>query len=139
MRVVIQSSTPTPSGSSGAPAGRILVVDDNADAAESLSDLLQLLGYESRTAGEATAALEQIEAFRPQVALLDIGLPGIDGYELARRVRARPEGAGLKLVALTGYGQASDRARALEAGFDDHLVKPVSIDRLTDLIARFLA
>nr|WP_255481853.1 MULTISPECIES: ATP-binding protein [Ramlibacter] len=122
----------------GPGSGRILVVDDNVDAAETLAELLQLLGYETRTAGDAQSALAALAAFRPQVALLDIGLPGIDGYELAGMVRQRPEGSGIGLIALTGYGQESDRARALEAGFDDHLVKPVPMDRLTELIARYM-
>jgi CheY-like chemotaxis protein len=137
---VTQPSSPSQAGSPAlATSGRILVVDDNTDAAESLSDLLELLGYESRTAGDAQAALVQLDTFHPQVALLDIGLPGTDGYQLAGMVRARPEGKDMRLVALTGYGQASDRARALAAGFDDHLVKPVSIDKLTELIASFMA
>jgi CheY-like chemotaxis protein len=113
-------------------------VDDNADAADTLSELLQMLGYETRTAGEAKAALRQLEEFRPQVALLDIGLPDVDGYQLARMMRDKPQGTGLRLVALTGYGQDSDRARASEAGFDEHMVKPVAVDRLTELIARYL-
>jgi CheY-like chemotaxis protein len=116
----------------------VLVVDDNADAAETLAELLHLLGYETRTAGEAQGALREIEAFRPQLALLDIGLPDIDGYELARQVRAGPQGESIRLVALTGYGQDSDRARAMQARFDEHLVKPVAIDDLTAVIQRLL-
>jgi CheY-like chemotaxis protein len=131
-----QPSPMPDTGSAG--GGRILVVDDNVDAADTLSELLQMLGYETRTAGEAQAALRQLEDFRPQIALLDIGLPDVDGYELARLMRGKPQGAGLRLVALTGYGQDSDRARASEAGFDEHMVKPVAVDRLTELIARYL-
>ena len=124
--------------SDGAGSGRILVVDDNADAAQTLADLLDVLGYEVRTAGDATAALQVFGDFRPQLALLDIGLPRIDGYQLAAMIRERPDAQGVFLVALTGYGQASDRERALNARFDEHLVKPVDIDRLTEVIRRML-
>jgi CheY-like chemotaxis protein len=82
--------------------------------------------------------MRQLDDFRPQMALLDIGLPGVDGYELARRMRAEPGWRRPALVALTGYGQDSDRARASEAGFDEHLVKPVASTELTELIARYL-
>jgi CheY-like chemotaxis protein len=132
-------AAPAPGPSQAAAAGgRVLVVDDNADAVETLAELLQLLGYETRTAGDADSAMRQIDDFRPQLALFDIGLPGADGYELARRVRARPDGSAIRLVALTGYGQESDRARAMEAKFDEHLVKPVAIDDLTSVITRLL-
>src|SRR3954471_14436827 len=140
----MQSTPPFQAAPSPGPSqttavtGRVLVVDDNADAAETLAELLQLLGYETRTAGEADGAIRQIDAFRPQLALFDIGLPGADGYELARRVRSRPDGDAIRLVALTGYGQESDRARAMEARFDEHLVKPVAIDDLTSVISRLL-
>jgi PAS domain S-box-containing protein len=134
-------SAPMPLEQEPAPAsgsGRILVVDDNADAALTLADLLEVLGYEVRTAGDAESALAVLDGFRPHLGLLDIGLPRVDGYELARMIRSRPDGAGLKLVALTGYGQESDRQRAREAGFDEHLVKPVDIDRLTEIIQSLL-
>jgi CheY-like chemotaxis protein len=121
-----------------AGSGRILLVDDNADACETLAELLRLSGYEVRTAGDAPAALALMEGFAPRLALLDIGLPGTDGYELASLVRVQPGGSGLKLVALTGYGSDSDRARALAAGFDEHLVKPVAIDKLLDTLSRLL-
>lgn len=121
-----------------AAAGRILVVDDNADAAETLADLLQMSGYEVRTAGDARAALEVLQAFRPAVALLDIGLPDIDGYALAGKVRALPEQSGIRLVALTGYGRDHDRAQALAAGFDEHLVKPAAVDQLLAVLERLL-
>ena len=128
------SAQPSPAQGSG----RVLVVDDNADAADTLAELLQLLGYETTTAGDADQALRKIDEFKPNLALFDIGLPGTDGYELARQVRARPDGASYRLVALTGYGQESDRARAMEAKFDEHLVKPVAIDDLTSVISRLL-
>ncbi|WBY01453.1 ATP-binding protein [Ramlibacter tataouinensis] len=119
-------------------SGRILVVDDNADAAQTLAELLEVIGYEARTAGEANAALQVLKEFRPQLALLDIGLPQVDGYELAGLIRQQPEGRDVRLVALTGYGQESDRARALASHFDEHLVKPVSLDLLTEVLQRLL-
>ena len=129
---------PPPSAAPAAGSGRLLVVDDNADAAETLSELLRLAGYEVRSAGHAKAALAMLDEFDPQLALLDIGLPEINGYQLAGMVRAHPRGAGMRLVALTGYGQDNDRAQALAARFDEHLVKPVAAERLFELIARLL-
>jgi signal transduction histidine kinase/CheY-like chemotaxis protein len=116
------------------PNQRVLVVDDNIDAAETLRMLLEMNGHEVRCAHEGAQAIELAMAFRPDVALLDIGLPRMDGFELARRLRARPEMRDTRLIALTGYGQAEDRSRALAAGFDDHLTKPVDPDALEDLI-----
>jgi CheY-like chemotaxis protein len=119
----------------GAPAHRrILVVDDNRDSAESLALLLELQGHEARTAFEGAEALDIARTFHPEVVLLDIGLPGMDGYEVARRLRE--EGEDSRLVALTGYGLEEDRRRSLEAGFDDHLVKPVSLEELSRILAR---
>jgi len=120
-------------------SGRILVVDDNVDAAETLALLLRCAGYEVRTAGEAETALTLAETFPPEVAVLDIGLPGMDGYELAIKLRAQLRNPDLKLVALTGYGRESDLERALNSGFDVHLVKPANPERLLDEIARLLA
>jgi two-component system, chemotaxis family, CheB/CheR fusion protein len=114
---------------------RILVADDNNDALESLATLLQLSGHEVFTAPNGAAALETAERQRPEVALLDIGMPKLDGYEVARRIRAQPWGQRITLVALTGWGQDSDRRRSQEAGFDSHLVKPLDLDKLTDLLA----
>ncbi|HUR40299.1 MAG TPA: ATP-binding protein [Verrucomicrobiae bacterium] len=115
-------------------AERVLVVDDNEDAVEMLSRAMAELGYTVRTALDGPSALRVANEFRPQVALLDIGLPVMDGYELCRRMReAHPE-TSLRLVALTGYGQASDRARSMEAGFDAHLVKPVDLAKLERLL-----
>ncbi|MGZ5180194.1 MAG: response regulator [Ramlibacter sp.] len=126
-------------GSPAAPGvARILVVDDNTDAALTLVELLEVVGYQAESAHDGESALRQLDSFRPQLALLDISLPGMDGYELARQVRSRPDGAALRLVALTGYGQEDDRARARAAGFDEHLVKPVGIDQLTGTIERLL-
>ena len=129
---------PQPPAAPQTGAGRILVVDDNADAAETLSELLRLAGYEVRSAGHARAALALLDEFAPQLALLDIGLPDINGYQLADMMRAHPGGAGMRLVALTGYGRDNDRAQALAARFDEHLVKPVAAERLFELIARLL-
>ena len=109
---------------------RILVVDDNADAAESLAMLLSLQGHETRVALRGKEALAAAEGFKPDVALLDLGLPEMDGYELAARLRAMPELRGVRLLALTGYGRSEDRHRTRAAGFDDHLVKPVDLAAL---------
>jgi len=109
----------------GAP--RVLIVDDNEDGAEMLSIILSQKGYDTRVAHDAPRALDIAETFKPVTAFIDIGLPVMDGYELAERLRAMPALKGIRLIALTGYGQESDRRRAREAGFDQHLVKPVDI------------
>jgi CheY-like chemotaxis protein len=115
---------------------RILVVDDNVDAADTLVMMLKLDGHEVEAVYRGRDALEKVAAFRPQIVLLDIGLPELDGYEIARRIRRLPQVGHPRLIALTGYGQAEDRLRALEAGFDDHLVKPVDNDALQSRLAR---
>jgi CheY-like chemotaxis protein len=120
------------------PPRRILLVDDNADAAESLGKLLELTGHEVRIAHDGPAALEAARTFRPEVALLDIGLPGMDGYEVARRLREQPATQRTLLVALTGWGQAEDRRRSREAGFDHHLTKPADPEALQELLGRAL-
>jgi two-component system CheB/CheR fusion protein len=104
---------------------RILVVDDNADGLETLAMLLELSGHEVRTASDGPGALTAASEFRPDVILLDIGLPGMDGYEVAGRLRTDPALRGVRLIALTGWGQDTDRERSRGAGFDLHLVKPV--------------
>lgn len=109
---------------------RVLVVDDNVDAAHTLQELLSHLGHESVVAHDGFAALELAHSFRPQVAMLDIGLPVMDGHQLARRLRAQHVDTPLRLIALTGYGQGGDRSRAEDAGFDHHLVKPVDLEAL---------
>jgi len=114
---------------------RILVVDDNHDSAESLAMLLEITGNETLVAYDGMVALRQAAAFRPDVVLLDLGLPKLDGYEVARRLRARPWGKKLVLVAITGWGQDEDRRHTAEAGFDGHLVKPVDYAALTQLLA----
>jgi signal transduction histidine kinase/CheY-like chemotaxis protein len=117
---------------------RVLVVDDNEDAAEALAELLRLEGYSVLALGSAEAALDAVEAFAPQVALLDIGLPKMDGYALAQALRADPRSRGIRLIALTGYGRAPDRQRAHEAGFDEHLVKPAPIETLLARLAELV-
>jgi len=115
-------------------ARSILIVEDNADAREAMRMLLELDGHVVMAAAEGVEALELARAKDPDIALVDIGLPGIDGYEVARRIRAAGDKRPL-LIALTGYGQPEDRRRATEAGFDSLLVKPVDPAALTDLLA----
>jgi signal transduction histidine kinase len=115
-------------------ARRILVVDDNEDAANLLAEVLVAHGHHIRTAADGPSALRVADEFQPEVAVLDIGLPVMDGYELAERMRSTPSLSGLRLIAVTGYGQESDRARALDAGFHAHLAKPVAIDTLVQLV-----
>jgi CheY-like chemotaxis protein len=117
-------------------ARRVLVVDDNRDAAESLDLYLTMLGAEVRTAYDGVAALETLQTFKPSVVLLDLGMPGMDGYEAARSIRASAHGSDVTLIALTGWGQDEDRRRTAEAGFDHHLVKPVDLDELEALLRR---
>jgi CheY-like chemotaxis protein len=113
----------------------ILVVDDNVDSAESLSMLLRLKGHEVHMATSGQEALEMAARLRPEVVLLDIGLPGMNGYEVARRLKSRPETVKCLLIALTGFGQEEDRRRSSEAGFDSHLTKPVELEVLDSVIA----
>ena len=115
---------------------RILVVDDNRDATESLTMLLRLTGHETRSAFDGNSAVQLAEDFQPDVVLLDIGLPGLNGYDVARRIRAQPWGDHTVLVALTGWGQEEDRRLSSEAGFDAHLVKPIDHGQLMVLLAR---
>jgi PAS domain S-box-containing protein len=117
------------------PGARILVVDDNADAADSLGSLLQLEGHTVMVTYRSADALAKLGEFKPAIVLLDIGLPEIDGYEIARRIRGSPEYRQVRLIALTGYGQAEDRQRATASGFDAHLVKPVEFSALQRVLA----
>ena len=112
---------------------RILVVDDNWDAANSLGMLLKCMGADVEVADNGETCLQMVQTYRPTYILLDIGMPGMDGYEVARRTRQLPEGSNIVLIALTGWGQAEDRRRTKEAGFDHHLVKPVDLDLLQSL------
>jgi CheY-like chemotaxis protein len=116
----------------------VLVVDDNVDAALTLSEAVRLDGHEVRVAHEGQSALEQAASFAPEVVLLDIGLPGLDGYQVVRRMRELPQLDRTLIVALTGFGQESDRERALQAGFDEHLVKPVDLDTIQAVLRRRL-
>ena len=118
------------------PPRRVLVVEDSADARQSLRMLLELAGHQVETSEDGPAALAKVDAFRPEVALIDLGLPGMDGYEVARQLRSRPQTKAIRLVAVTGYGQADDRRRALAAGFDQHVTKPVDASMLDDLLGR---
>jgi PAS domain S-box-containing protein len=117
-----------------APSRRVLVADDNRDAAESLAMLLSLEGHTVETVHDGHAALEAIESFKPEIALLDIGMPGLNGYELAKQIRKGPLGTTVTLVAVTGWGQDNDKARALAAGFNHHFTKPVEPERLIELL-----
>jgi signal transduction histidine kinase len=116
------------------PTRRILIVDDSRDGGESLAMLLRVLGAEVALAHSGGAALECVTSFNPDVVLLDIGMPGMDGYEVARRMRANPATRHISLIALTGWGQDEDRQRSAAAGFDHHLVKPADIEQLRQLL-----
>jgi signal transduction histidine kinase/ActR/RegA family two-component response regulator len=118
---------------------RVLVVDDNNDARSTLTDALALLGYEVRSEADGPAAISVAAEFVPDVVLLDIGLPVMDGYEVAEQLRAMPATASVRLVAVTGYGQRSDRERSERCGFDAHLVKPVVLDELAQLLESLCA
>jgi CheY-like chemotaxis protein len=129
---------PGPGSSGAAPATltgrRILVVDDNEDAADSLAMLLEYLGGTVRVANSGEAALEILEEYRPEVVLLDIGMPGMDGYAVARRVREQPQYAEARLIALSGWSQDEDKQRSSQSGFDYHLTKPVDLTTLESLL-----
>ena len=115
-------------------ARRVLVVDDNRDAATTLAMLLELAGHSTRVAHDGQRALATAEVFEADVGVLDIGMPGMSGLDLARRLRASPEHRGTVLIALTGWGQPADRRATALAGFDRHLVKPVNPDELLRVI-----
>jgi CheY-like chemotaxis protein len=117
-----------------APRRRILIVDDNVDAAESLALLLRLEGHDVRVTYDGPAALAAVEAEPPDLVFLDIGMPVMNGYEVARRLREQPGLESLVLVAMTGWGQDEDRRRSQEAGFDHHLIKPVEPEALHKLL-----
>jgi DNA-binding response OmpR family regulator len=117
-----------------ATARRVLVVDDNVDAAESFAMILKMTGHETQCAHEPETALRSVAVFRPDVVVLDIGLPRMDGYEVAKCIRA--ENSLVRLIALSGYGRTEDTERAKAAGFDAYLVKPVDFDELERVIER---
>jgi CheY-like chemotaxis protein len=132
------AAAPAPAVAAGEPADanlRVLVVDDNIDAADTLSALLEMGGHTTRVANDGYQAIEMARAFQPQVVFLDIGLPGMDGYEVARKLRETPGMERAYLVALTGWGTREDRERSSEAGFDHHLTKPADISAVETLLA----
>ena len=126
-------SEPTPA-LDALPARRVLIVDDNGDAAETLGTLLETLGAVVAVVNSGRSALSAFDTFRPDTVLLDIGMPEMDGYEVARRLRALPNHPDVQLIALTGWGQHHDQRRARAAGFDHHMVKPPDIVRLRQLL-----
>ncbi len=127
-------SSTTKSVEARIPKRRLMVVDDNRDAAESMSMLLEMWGHAVAYAYDGPTALETAQQWQPEAVFLDIGLPGMDGYEVAERLRALPQAKGAVLIAITGYGQEDDRRRSQQAGIDHHLVKPVAPDALRTLI-----
>lgn len=128
-----QSEVTTQRQASPSPRRRVLIVDDNQDSADSLALLLELDGHEVRAVYSAEDALEQVTAFAPEIVLLDIGLPGMNGYDVAQRIRATA--APPRLVAVSGYAQREDKERSVMAGFSAHLVKPVDVTALKAVIA----
>jgi len=114
---------------------KVLIVEDNDDSRELLHQLLERAGFGCRTAGTGTAALEMLHGYAPDIAILDVGLPEMDGFELARRIRQDPVHAHTILIAVTGYGRAADHAASRAVGFDGHLVKPVNTGQLLALLA----
>jgi CheY-like chemotaxis protein/two-component sensor histidine kinase len=134
-RPAVAPSSGTDVESESQPQRRVLVVDDNRDSADSLAMLMEITGNKAYLAHDGVEAVEAIEKHRPEVVLLDIGLPGLDGHEVCRRVREQPWGKDIVMIALTGWGQEDDRRRSEEAGFNGHLVKPVDYDKLLELLA----
>jgi signal transduction histidine kinase len=128
-----------PAHAPSGPSLRILVADDNQDAAETLGALLQLLGHEVRIVGDGEAAAAAVPEFDPRVVILDIGMPKLNGYEACTRIRAQTGGQARTIVALTGWGQQQDLARSEQAGFDRHLVKPVNLQALTEILDNVVA
>jgi two-component system CheB/CheR fusion protein len=116
---------------------RVVIVEDNVDAREMLCHLLARAGLECRSVGDGSDAVALIDSFQPHAAIIDVGLPGIDGFEVARRVRKNPKNAEMILVAVTGYGQQADKDLALEAGFNFHMVKPIKLDQLSEILGQF--
>jgi CheY-like chemotaxis protein len=130
-RIFPEESLPTTIiASTPASALRIVLIDDNPDIRETMQQLLECLGHEVAVASDGPSGVELVLDQKPQVALVDIGLPGFDGYQVARRLRAEIPAAELRLVAMTGFGQSSDRDEALAAGFDSHLIKPARTDQI---------
>ena len=130
------AATEAPTPAAAGQGMRIMVVEDNVDAREMLCHLLKRAGFECEAIGDGPSALARLDAFRPDAAIIDVGLPGIDGFEVARRVRTQSRHPALTLIAVTGYGQQNDRELAKEAGFDAHMVKPVKFEQLVKLLSR---
>jgi CheY-like chemotaxis protein len=133
-QVAAQDASPAAAAGTARPR-TVLLADDNSDAADALAELLRLEGHEVHTATHGLQAAEMAIALRPDVVVLDIGMPGLNGYEVAQRIRAQPWGAEPLLVAATGWGQEGDRQKATTAGFDRHLTKPFDPQQLLDLVA----
>lgn len=129
-----QSAPPAPPVAATRPPVRVLLVDDDTDFTRALSTLLGMMGYELHTAQDGLRGLEASEQFRPQCAVLDVDLPGCDGFEIARRLRRQPWGRDMRLIAMTGWNRPEDRTAASVAGFDHFLAKPVNLDELFSLL-----
>jgi CheY-like chemotaxis protein len=127
-------TNPTPGARPDANPRRVLVIEDDGDAREMLRLMLEIAGHTVYDAADGPGGLEFLEAEHPDVAIIDIGLPGQDGYQVARRIREHPDGRTMILIALTGYGRPTDHQRSVEAGFDHHLVKPADLDTLARLL-----
>jgi CheY-like chemotaxis protein len=130
------SSAPEAAGVASAPSvrRRVLIADDNRDAADTLAMLLRMDGHDVSVVYDGRQAVATIDSFRPEIALLDVGMPELDGYEVAGRVRQGPLGTSITLIAVTGWGQASDKARAAAAGFNHHLTKPIELESLAKML-----
>jgi CheY-like chemotaxis protein len=135
VQYVTHSTTATQSSGMDSLGYRILVVDDNRDSADSLAMLLRTSGAIAHTAYDGASALEAISYQQPDVVVLDLGMPGMDGYSVAEQIRRRPDNERVTLIALSGWGQEQDRLRSLAAGFDHHLTKPVDLNALQGLFS----
>ena len=142
LRLPLVSPAPAPAGARGASeaapavAARVLVVDDNRDAADTLGALLELQGVQVAIAYDGVSAVQAVRDEEADVVVMDIGMPQVNGYEAARRIRSHPSGKRVTLIALTGWGQYADRRLAVQAGFDFHFVKPVDVRALMGCLAR---
>lgn len=135
--MMVQPATHTATAAATAPAlrpARVLVVDDDPDFMRALATLLEMVGYEVRTAQDGLRGLDTMAEFRPECAVLDVDLPGVDGVEIARRLRRQPWAQDLVLIAMTGWNRSEDRTAAMLAGFDHFLAKPVNLDELFGLL-----
>ena len=131
---VVSAPVPAPTEPEAAAPRRVLVVDDNVDAADMLAILLEGRGHEVRTAYDGVSAIRAHAAFRPDVVLLDLGLPDMDGVDVCREIRGSTEGGAPLVVAVSGWGMEEDKRRTAEAGFDAHLTKPARIEQVTSLV-----